>query len=179
MFNGNLKTLCPHSVLMLYIDSACRKCHIIEMGWSYAVLFFSSFFAAVGGTKGSGSSFFSDSVSSNTFPSTSVTSRHLTIYSYLVKFCEDSWWMIKATIFWDMFTILFLLTKLAERFVIVNLAMHAWFSSKKSTFFYVISKLWVAKKIRTHTRARTHARVRCACEIRFETCVRCACVRGL
>ena len=116
------------------IDSACRKCHIIEMGWSYAVLFFSSFFAAVGGTKGSGSSFFSDSVSSNTFPSTSVTSRHLTIYSYLVKFCEDSWWMIKATIFWDMFTILFLLTKLAERFVIVNLAMHAWFSSKKSTF---------------------------------------------
>ena len=35
------------------------------------------------------------------------------------------------------------------------------------------------KKIRTRTRARTLARVRCACESRFEMCVRCACVRGL
>ena len=35
------------------------------------------------------------------------------------------------------------------------------------------------KKNRTRTRARTLASVRCACKIRFETCVRCACVRGL
>ena len=35
------------------------------------------------------------------------------------------------------------------------------------------------KKNRTRTRARTLAHVRCACEMKFETCVRCACVRGL
>ena len=43
--------------------------------------------------------------------------------------------------------------------------------------WYTICEL--RKKIRTRTRARTLARVRCACEIRFELCVRCVCVRGL
>ena len=43
--------------------------------------------------------------------------------------------------------------------------------------FFSICEL--RKKIRTRTRARTLARVRCACEIRFELCVQCVCVRGL
>ena len=49
--------------------------------------------------------------------------------------------------------------------------------TKRKHVAYSICEL--RKKIRTRTCARTLARVRCACETRFEMCVRCACVRGL
>ena len=52
-------------------------------------------------------------------------------------------------------------------------------SGVTKAYIQLIANCELRKKIRTRTRARTLAGVRCAYETWFETCVRCACVRGL
>ena len=153
MFNATLWIFVP-MVSWCCIDCVQKMSHHSN-GWlKLCCTFFHPFLRRSGAQREVALLFFPDSASSNTFPSTSVTSPH---YAPISSNSVKAELMIKATTFWDMFTYavqtkkhksichpVFYKSKSAERFFIGNPPDHVCqcffeFTSNQSTYLWMSS----------------------------------------